>query len=290
MFRAILYGGGTTLLLIDVYFLVEATLTRNFVPIVPILAGIFTAGGLLFIVYAEQRAREDDKKAHRRIARVSHQLTTPLQMLQDDLADLQKNSSKLPSKQRMQLKRMATKSKVVLDNIRDVFLALQAQEGTIAQEIKVQDVCEIVDELYLTVSPLASAHNVTLRLKKHCPQAVVKVDKHLFKIALTHVIENAIFYSLTPGQVNVSITKGKNYTRIIVEDRGLGITDQDSDIVFRPFARGEESAKYEPDGIGIGLALTKLILKEFRGSITWQNKTRGTGTQFVIRLPLLKTT
>lgn len=285
--RTILYGGGTTLLILDTFFLIKAAFTDNFVPIVPILAGIFTAMGLLFIVYAEQRAREDDKKNHRRIARVSHQLTTPLKILQEDLAEITKNAAKLPSKQRLQLKRMSTKSNIVLDNIRDVFLVLQAQEGKISQEIQAHDICQLIEEANKRVLPLASAHNTDIHFKKLCPKALARVDKRLFLIAITHVLENAIHYSLTPGKVTINIVKGNKFTRIIIQDRGIGIRKSEADIVFKPFARGDDAAKYDPDGIGIGLALSKLIISEFKGTITWAKKTPGTGTQFEIRLPLL---
>ncbi|HBE89584.1 MAG: hypothetical protein A3G57_03735 [Candidatus Andersenbacteria bacterium RIFCSPLOWO2_12_FULL_45_8] len=286
LLRAVLYGGGATLLLLDLYFLIEAALTRNYVPLVPVMAGIFTAGGLLLIVYAEQRAREDDKIAHHRIARVSHQLTAPLQLLQEDLSNLLVNSDNLPSDQRLRVKQMATRSKVVLDNIRDVFLTLQAQEGKISQAIEAQDICPLVDQLRQQIAPLASAHNVNLQYKPFCPSATVRVDKKLFLIALTHVIENAVYYSRTPGHVTVHIVRGKKHVRIIIQDRGIGIAPSDADAVFRPWARGEQSAQYDPDGIGIGLALTRLILREFGGYISWTKKSPGLGTIFTIRLPL----
>lgn len=289
LLRAALYGGGATLLLLDLYFLAAAALTRNFVPLVPVLAGILTAGGLLFIVYSEQRAREDDKKAHYRIARVSHQLTTPLQLLQEDLADLLANAKHLPSKQRLQIKQMATKSKIVLDNIRDVFLTLQAQEGRISQAIAAQDICPLVEQVHQHIAPLASAHNVTLNFKALCPSAMVRVDKKLFLLAMTHVLENAVYYSLTPGQVSVHIVRGKKYARIIIQDRGIGIKPADAAAVFTPWARGDSAAQYDPDGIGIGLALTRLILKEFKGTIHWTKKSPGLGTIFTIHLPLVQT-
>ena len=286
-FRAILYGGGSALLILDTFFLVEAMFTRNFVPIVPILAGIFTALGLLFIVYAEQRARLDDRKAHRRIARVSHQLITPLKVLQDDLTEILGNATKLPSKQRLQLKRMSTKSSIVLENIRDVFLSLQAQEGKISKDIQSQDICQLLEEASKRVEALASARNTDIRFKKHCPKALVRVDKRLFLVAIIHILENAIHYSLTPGKISLDVVKGKKFIRIIVEDRGIGIKKTEADIVFKPFARGEDAAKYDPDGVGIGLALSKLIIKEFKGTLFWKKKTPGTGTHFEIRLPLL---
>ena len=286
LLRAVLYGGGTALLLLDLYFLATATFTRNFVPLVPVLAGIFTAGGLLFIVYGEQRAHEDDKKAHWRIARVSHQLTAPLQLLQEDLSGILANAGTLPSDQRLKIKNMATRSKVVLENIRDVFLTLQAQEGRISQTIEAQDICQLMDQARQLVAPLASAHNVQLQYKAFCPSALARVDKKLFLIAITHVLENAIYYSRTPGEVKVHIVRGKKDVRLIIQDRGIGISPLENEVVFTPWARGENAAQYDPDGIGIGLALARLILKEFKGTIHWTKKSPGLGTIFTIRLPL----
>lgn len=284
--RAFLYGGGSALLLLDAFFLIRATFQSNYVPIVPVIAGIFTAGGLLFIVYAEQRAREEDKRNHRRISRVAHQLTHPIEKLQSDLQHLLRNADKLPAEERLKLKHMATKTTVLLANVRDVFLTLQAQEGSIAQEVHSYDLCELVNEALESISALASARNVKIHYKAHCQHASVRVDKHLFLLALNHIIENAIHYTLTPGLVNISIIKGNKKARIIVQDRGLGINKQDARNVMQPFARGSNAQKYDADGIGIGLALSRLILRDFNGTIHWQNRSHTAGTQFEIILPL----
>ncbi len=288
MLRVFLYGGGSALLLVDLLLLLKSTLTGNYVPLVPIIAGIFTAAGLLFIVYAEQRAQMEDKKNHRRIARVATQLTNPLGHLQDDLNRLLKSADQLPSQHRLQIKRMATKSNILLNNVRDVFLSMQAGEGRISQEIRVYNICALLQEAHDRAAPLASASNVELVYRAHCQQAPVKVDRRLFLIALDHLITNGLQYTLKPGLVNLAIMKGHKYARVIIQDRGLGISPDDKYSIFTPFARGEDAGKYDPDGIGIGLALSRLIIKEFGGTLTWRPKPHGTGTEFIIRLPLAK--
>lgn len=286
--RLFLYGGGSVVLLLDIYFLVRAILTDNFVPIIPILAGIFTAAGLLFIIWAEQCAKEEDKKDHRRISRVAHQLESPLYNLRSDLASLQVDASNLPSQQRLQLKRMETKAEVLLDNIRDLFLTLQAIEGPVSQNIRVYDLCAIVQEAIKRTAPLASAHNIELIYQTHCNKALVRADRRLLLIALIHLIENAIFYTMTPGIANVTVVKGKKRTRVIVQDRGIGIRGNDVSLVDRPFARGSDAEKYDPDGIGLGIALSHLIVREIGGSLSWHSKDRGLGSQFEIHLPLVQ--
>lgn len=284
--RSFLYGGAAMLLCFDIFFLFKAILTTNFVPIVPIVAGILTAGGLLFIVYAEQRAREEDKRDHRRISRVAHQLESPLQSLQSDLEHLMRNANKLPAEERLKLKHMETKTKVLLENIRDVFLMLQAQEKPIARELRLYNLCTLVDQVVAHQKPAASAHNVELVHKAYCHDAPVRVDRQLFLIALNHIVENAIFYSLTPGLVNIAITKGSKAVRIIVQDRGVGIAPEDRTTIFQPFARGHMAANFDPDGIGVGLTLARLIIHECGGRVRWRSHDRAMGTEFEVVLPL----
>ncbi len=288
MARSFLYGGGSALLLLDVFFLLRGAFTDRFVPIVPIMAGILTAAGLLFIVYSEQKAREEDKRSHRRISRVAHQLMNPLKHLQENINHLVGHADKLPPEDRMEVKQMETKTKVLLNNIRDVFLTLQATEGPISQNIRVYNVCVLIQEACERVSKLASARNVELIHKLHCSQASVKLDKRLFMIALTHVLENAIYYNLSPGLVNVAVIKGTKQVRVVVQDRGLGIKDKDRKTVWQPFSRGAEAHKKDPDGIGIGLPLSRLIIKEFNGQIRYSDRKKAPGSQFEIILPLVQ--
>lgn len=283
-----MYGGASALLLFNIVFMIQAVFAGNFVPIVPIVAGILTAAGLLLIVYVEHRARLQDKRDHRRISRVANQLESPLRSLQEDIGNVTANADALPGKARFVLKRMETKSKVLLENIRDVFLTLQAQEGKLAQDMRTHDLCSLVQEAVRRVRPLASACNVELDAKNYCQDAAVKVDKRLFLIALTHLIENGILYTLKPGKVSISVTRGTKSARVLVQDRGVGIKEEDISTVFQPFARGHAAHQFDPEGIGVGLTLSRLIIQEFGGTLKWKARETSTGSEFEITLPLVK--
>lgn len=286
LWRAFLYGGGSMLLAFNLFFLAKAAIRQNFVPVVPIVAGIFTAAGLLFVVYAEHRARIEDKEDHRRISRVANQLENPLRALQDDLTQLVAAGNKLPSEERLKLKRMETKSKILLENIRDVFLTLQAHEGPLAQDVRVYDLCQLVKDGIDRNQSLARARNVELVHKMHCANAPVKVDRRLFLIALVHLIENGILYTASPGFVNIAVIRGQKNARVIVQDRGIGMKAKDAHVMFEPFARGPGAEQFDPDGIGVGLTLARLILQEFKGKLTWQPKGDKGGSHFEMQLPL----
>lgn len=287
-FRYFLYGSAAVLLILDIFFLIRAIGTSNFVPIVPLLAGVLTATGLLFIIYAERATREYDKQEHRRISRVAHQLERPLTSLQTDVAHLIATADTLPAEARLKLKHMETRTHTLLANIRDVFLMLQAQQLTVAKDLRTYNVCAIVDDVIQQQTKLASARNVELLHSFHCQDAPVKIDRSLFIVVLNHLIENGITYTLTPGLVNIAVMRSNTHVRIVVQDRGIGIREDEAVAVFQPFARGERAAGYDPDGIGVGLALSQLIIKEFGGIIRWRNRESGMGVQFEVVLPLVK--
>lgn len=287
-FRAFLYGAAAMLLIFDLIFFFRAVISTNFIPIIPITAGILTAGGLLLIVYAEQRARLEDKRDHRRISRVAHQLESPLQALQEDLQALLGSAARLPADERLKLKRMETKTKVLLENVRDVFLMLRASEQSLTQELRLYNICTLVEGVLEQQRSLAKARNVELIHHPQCTDATAYVDRALFIIALTHVIENAIVYTLTPGLVNVTVLKENKWLCIVVQDRGIGVAAEDAAVVWQPFARGSQAEQYDADGIGVGLTLSRLIIAEFGGKLEFHPRTTGMGTEFEIALPLSK--
>ncbi|MEK7499197.1 MAG: HAMP domain-containing sensor histidine kinase, partial [Patescibacteria group bacterium] len=189
---------------------------------------------------------------------------------------------------RLKLKSMNTKTRVLLENVRDIFLMLRAQGGTVAQEMKVYNVCALVEEAVSRVQPLASARNVEIIRKALCEDASVKLDRNLFLIALVHILENGILYTLKPGLVNVAIIRGKKFVRIIVQDRGIGVKNEDAHAIFDPFVRGQYASQYDQDGIGVGLTLSRLLIHEFNGKLSWKQRNESSGLEFEIKLPLAK--
>ncbi len=283
-----LYGSTSILFALDLFFLVRALITGSLFPVIPIFAGVCIAGGLIFILYAEGKARQYDKREHRSISRVATQLEQPLAVLEEDIEYLIRNADSLPAEMRLQLKRMNTKTRILLENVRDVFLMFRAQEGNVSHELKAYDVCSLVEDAVVRVTPLASARNVEIIHKAHCVNAPVKLDKGLFIIALTHILENGILYTITPGLVNIAIIRGKSFVRIIIQDRGIGVKEEDMNAIFGPFVRGKHANEYDPDGIGVGLTLSKLLIHEFNGKLTWHQRSESSGLEFEIKLPLAR--
>lgn len=286
IFYSFLYGAATVLFVADLFFLGKAMITGEIFPIFPLLAGVCIAGGLVAILYAEGSAHEEEKKDHRRLSRVANQLEQPIASLEEDIEYLVRQSESLPAEVRLKLKRMNTKTRVLLENVRDVFLMIRVQEGPISQNMRTYDLCTLVGDAIERSKPLAGARNVEIVHAMHCVDAPVRVDKALLMIALLHLIENGILYTVTPGLVNIAVIRGKSDVRVVVQDRGIGVKKEDLGALFTPFARGSYANQYDPDGIGVGIALSRSILREFGGKLTMKQRGDSSGLEFEMKLPL----
>jgi len=100
--------------------------------------------------------------------------------------------------------------------------------------------------------------------------------------ALRNVIENSVAYG---GAAQIRLEAGGDQARIVVEDGGPGLPQEDLERMFEPFVRGEGSRSRETGGIGLGLAIARTIMRGHGGDITLENRAEG-GLRAVLTLPL----
>lgn len=104
-------------------------------------------------------------------------------------------------------------------------------------------------------------------------------DYHWELEALTNILKNAMEHSKEKGVVKITILSNPMYTKISIQDEGVGMSKKDLQNIFKRFYKGEESSK---DSIGIGLSLAKKIIEKDNGIIKVDSK-KGVGTTFEIR-------
>lgn len=97
--------------------------------------------------------------------------------------------------------------------------------------------------------------------------------------ALTNIIKNGIEYSKENSKVEIIVQDNELFTKIIVKDYGLGMSDMDTKNVFKRFYKGSNSSS---NSFGIGLSLAKQIIEKDNGNVS-VTSTLGVGTVFTIR-------
>jgi signal transduction histidine kinase len=105
------------------------------------------------------------------------------------------------------------------------------------------------------------------------------------KRALRNLIENAVTYG---RRARVGLETGQREWHIVIDDDGPGIPEADFERVFAPFVRLEESRNPETGGVGLGMAISRSIVRGHGGDITLENRRGEHGTlglRVTIRLP-----
>ena len=131
-------------------------------------------------------------------------------------------------------------------------------------------------------------HTVIKRLKENVK---LNIDDKKISRVLTNLILNAIKYTPRNGKIEIStqIDAADNFI-FSIKDNGIGIDDKDAELVFQKFGkiRGAEMSQYKLDtyGTGLGLYISKEIIKLHGGEIWFESEGRNKGTTFNFKLPI----
>ena len=137
----------------------------------------------------------------------------------------------------------------------------------------------LVDEVLEDLEPLAEGKNI--RLIGKCKDITMTGSDILIYRLVYNLVENAIKYNHSGGQVIVTADRKEKHVYLSVEDTGTGIPEELKERVFEPFFRVDKSRSRELGGVGLGLALVREIVRVHDGSITVKSNPSG-GTIFEV--------
>ena len=214
-------------------------------------------------------------------ANAAHELRTPLSLMQVQL-DLY-NSTRHPDNDAdtLQTIKMVTEQNGRLSKMVKTLLDMSELQ-TVGRDDKIM-VDALVDEVLADLDPLAQEKNIKLTGK--CKNITMVGSDILIYRLVYNLVENAIKYNHSGGQVTVTAYRKEKHVYLSVEDTGNGIPEELRERVFEPFFRVDKSRSRELGGVGLGLALVREIVRVHDGSITVRSNPSG-GTVFDVILPL----
>lgn len=143
-----------------------------------------------------------------------------------------------------------------------------------------QNVDRLLEETIADYSGKARQNHLTIR-NTYDGDGRACFDYKWTKEALGNVLDNAIKYSGPESEIILSVTEYEMYLAISVKDQGIGIKEENMSKIFGRFYRSEEVN--QEDGVGIGLYLTREILKKEDGYIKVKS-VYGEGSEFILYL------
>jgi PAS domain S-box-containing protein len=168
--------------------------------------------------------------------------------------------------------------------VNDILASRKLDSGRMEFHLEDVELLSLVQQAVESTAAYASKHDVRIELDEAVPKATVRVDPDRMIQVLTNVLSNAVRFSAEGEVVSVTMTRGEKNLRVAVSDKGPGIAEDFQDHVFEAFARGEHDAWRHRSGTGLGMSISKGIIEELGGVITFDTEI-GAGTTFFIDVP-----
>jgi len=143
----------------------------------------------------------------------------------------------------------------------------------------------IMVEAVEAIRARANAIGVELRLEPSEGSPTVVGDRALLRQAVSNVVDNAVKYTPSGGEVDVGLEITEDTATIHVTDNGIGISPADQERLFETFYRIKRRETGHIQGTGLGLALVKSIVERHGGRV-WVDSALNRGSTFFIQLPL----
>ena len=212
-------------------------------------------------------------------ANAAHELRTPLALMQVQLDLYHSNSHPGNDADTVQMIKMVTEQNDRLNKMVKTLLDMSELQTVGRDDEIILDA--LVDEVLEDLEPLAETKNI--RLIGKCKDITMVGSDILIYRLIYNLVENAIKYNYSGGQVTVTADRKEKHVYLSVEDTGAGIPEELKERVFEPFFRVDKSRSRELGGVGLGLALVREIVRVHDGSITVKSNPSG-GTIFEVVL------
>jgi len=218
------------------------------------------------------------------LSSMSHELRTPMNAV---LGFSQLLEAQLEGEQLESVKTITNAGKHLMVLIDEVLDLSQIESEHLDLAFESVDVETLVNECLEWVGNSAHTKNIILQQKISAPSDMcVIADRTRLKQAILNYLSNAIKYTQQNGKVVVRVKPSDtNMCRIIVEDTGPGLNQEQCSIVFNPFTRLDEHIN-ATSGTGIGLAITKRIIEMMKGKVGVDSEV-GKGSEFWLEVPVI---
>jgi len=219
-----------------------------------------------------------DQERKRLTADISHDLSTPLQVISGYVEMMEDGEAALTPK-RLEIIRdeIGHLRRLVGD------LSLLAQADGSGLEINAQPIQPgaVMERVYRTYKPIADRQRIKLTLDIPKSTPPILADEGRMLQVLTNLVENAMRYTPPGGIISLSISSGEKI-ELRVSDNGSGIDPEDLPFVFNRFYRADKARGSETGSVGLGLAICRALVSAQGGVITAQSDGRDRGTTIII--------
>ncbi len=217
---------------------------------------------------------------------VSHELRTPLTSVKAYTETLMDNVESVETDTvRDFLKVMGEENDRVISLVDNILNYSCMENGHLKVEKAECDLGELIEEVHAGLENRMLTERVNSEIKLPRGKVVVDADRELIRQMLTNLMSNAIKFTPEGGRVTVVLEEEASAARIVVQDTGKGIPEDQLEKIFERFHQVDASDTREHGGSGLGLAICKNIVEWHDGRI-WVENVKEAGAKFTVMIPM----
>lgn len=241
--------------------------------------------GLMTLVDITKQKQVDKAKTEF-VSLASHQLRTPVSAMRWNLELLNTASGdRLDESQKMYLDKIAHGLERMDNLVADFLNVSKLELGTLNVKKTEFDLTQFFSNVVDEYQAFAKNRGVHIETNWSETFGMITTDNHLFNMAVSNVLGNAIKYTPKDGTVRAYATRADNTLTITVSDTGIGIPAEDQEMIFSKLFRASNAQNHESGGTGLGLYIVKEAIRILGGTIEFES-VQGQGTTFTIKVPV----
>ncbi|HOK20889.1 MAG TPA: ATP-binding protein [Candidatus Paceibacterota bacterium] len=242
-----------------------------------------------FFKIIKDRTREEEilKTKSEFLTVAAHQMRTPLSGIKWSLETLlSEGNENLTDTQRELLQKNLEATDKILRLANDLLDVANIESGRFGYEFVQSDLIDLIQKSISEYLYLADQHKIKIYFEPPSDGLPpFKFDPMRIKIVIQNLLENALRYNIEGGQIIIKVEKKPPYVEVSVSDTGIGIPKEELPKLFTKFFRASNVLKYETEGTGLGLYITRNIVEAHGGKI-WAESIENRGTTMHFTLPM----
>jgi PAS domain S-box-containing protein len=236
---------------------------------------------------SEEALREADRRKDEFLAMLAHELRNPLAPIRNGLQVLRMTEGDRPviGKLTDMMQRQVEHLARLVDDLLDVS---RITRGKVDLRKEVIDLNDVIVRGVETIRPLIEARRHELLVSQPGKSLYIQADITRMIQVVGNLLNNAAKYSEENSRIELLLEEDGEKVAIRVRDNGVGIAADMLPGIFEIFSQVDRTLDRSQGGLGIGLTLVRSLVEMHEGSVEARSEGLGKGSEFVVRLPLLK--
>jgi signal transduction histidine kinase len=218
------------------------------------------------------------------LATMSHELRTPLNSILG-FSEVLLSSGGLNERQVKWVSHIKSSGEHLLQLINDILDLAKMEAGKMQVRLEDFSIRDISEGLLNMFRPLAQKKNIALEADIDPGIPLVHQDPSKIQQILWNLLSNAIKFTPEGGRVELKAETDGMHLILSVSDTGVGIAEEDQEIIFDKFRQAGTALTREQGGTGLGLSIVRELSKLLGGDVTLKSQL-GRGSTFTVTLPL----